>query len=86
MALVTDYDCWHESAEAVSVEQVLGYLRANAAMAQKVLRDSISRVAARTRNCACASALKFAMITDPAHVPAKRRTELAPLIGKYVRY
>jgi len=85
MALVTDYDCWHESAEAVSVEQVLGYLRANAAMAQKVLRDSISRVAARARDCACASALRFAMITDPAHVPAKRREELAPLIGKYVR-
>src|ERR1051326_6589544 len=85
MALVTDYDCWHESEEAVSVEQVLGYLRANAAMAQKVLRDSIPRVAARTRDCACATALKFAMITDPAHMPAKRRAELAPLIGKYVR-
>jgi 5'-methylthioadenosine phosphorylase len=83
MALVTDYDCWHASAEAVSVEQVLGYLRANAAMAQKVLRDTIPRVAARTRDCACATALQFAMITDPAHVPAKRREELRPLLGKY---
>ena len=85
MALVTDYDCWHAGAEAVSVEQVLGYLRANAAMAQKVLRDTIPRVAARTRDCACATALRFAMITDPAHVPAKRREELAPLIGKYLK-
>jgi len=83
MALVTDYDCWHASAEAVSVEQVLGYLRANAATAQKVLRDTIPRVAARTRDCACATALQFAMITDPAHVSAKRREELAPLLGKY---
>src|SRR5207237_1585294 len=71
IALVTDYDCWHAGAEAVSVEQVLGYLRANAAMAQRVLRDTIPRVAARTRDCACANALRFAMITDPAHVPAK---------------
>src|SRR6266487_6443977 len=79
IALVTDYDCWHAGAEAVSVEQVLGTLRTNAAMAQKVLRDTIPRVAARTRDCACATALQFAMITDPAHVPAKRREELAPL-------
>jgi len=85
MALVTDYDCWHASAEAVSVEQVLGYLRANAEMAQRVLRDTIPRVAARTRDCACATALQFAVITDPAHVSAQRREELAPLLGKYVR-
>ena len=85
MALVTDYDCWHAGAEAVSVEQVMGYLRANAEMAQRVLRDTIPRVAARTRDCACATALRFAMITDPAHVPAKRREELAPLIGKYLK-
>jgi 5'-methylthioadenosine phosphorylase len=85
MALVTDYDCWHESEEAVTVEQVLGYLRSNAAMAQRVLRGAIPRVAARTRDCACATALQFAMITDPAHVPAERREALAPLIGKYVR-
>jgi len=85
MALVTDYDCWHASAEAVSVEQVIGYLRANAEMAQTVLRHAIPRVAARTRDCACASAMQYAVITDPAAVPAKRREELAPLIGKYVR-
>jgi len=54
-------------------------------MAQKVLRDTIPRVAARTRDCACATALRFAMITDPAHVPARRREELAPLIGKYLK-
>jgi 5'-methylthioadenosine phosphorylase len=85
MALVTDYDCWHASAEAVTVEQVMGYLRANAEMAQRVLRDAIPAVGSRTRDCACATALQFAMITDLAHVPAKRREELAPLIGKYVR-
>ncbi|HEV2718438.1 MAG TPA: S-methyl-5'-thioadenosine phosphorylase [Thermoanaerobaculia bacterium] len=83
MALVTDYDCWHESAGAVTVEQVLGYLRANAAMAQRVLHDSIAAVAARTRDCACATALQFAMITDPAHIPPERRAALAPLLAKY---
>lgn len=85
MALVTDYDCWHESAEDVSVEAILGYLRANAAMAQRILRASIARVATRERDCACRNALQFAIITDQAAIPAKVKADLAPIIGKYVK-
>jgi 5'-methylthioadenosine phosphorylase len=85
MALVTDYDCWHESHEAVSVEQVLGYLKANAAMAQRILRGSIPRVAARRRDCACATALQYAIITDPSLISAKTKDDLAPIIGKYIQ-
>ena len=84
MALVTDYDCWHETADAVTVDQVLGYLRANAATAQKILRQSIPRAAQRTRDCACASALQYAIITDPRAVPPKVKDDLAPLISKYI--
>ena len=84
MALVTDYDCWHESHEAVSVEQVLGYLRANAAMAQKALRLAIPKVAARTRDCACPSALQYALLTDRSAISEQARKDLAPLIGKYL--
>jgi 5'-methylthioadenosine phosphorylase len=84
MALVTDYDCWHEEHEAVTVDQVLGYLRANAAMAQNILRGSIGRAAGRRRDCACASALRFALITDPAAVPNETKKDLAPIIGKYI--
>ena len=85
MALVTDYDCWHESHEDVSVDQVLAYLRANAAMAQTILRNSIPRVANRKRDCGCVNALQYAVITDPAAVPERARRELAPLIGKYFK-
>src|SRR5688500_2587308 len=85
MALVTDYDCWHESVEAVSVDQILEYLRANATMAQKILRGSIAKTANRSRDCACASALQYAIITDPRVVPPQLREELAPLIGKYIK-
>src|SRR5258706_6063461 len=84
MALVTDYDCWHASHEAVSVEQVLGYLRANAAMAQKALRLAIPKVAARTRDCACPSALQYALLTDRSAISEQARKDLAPLIGKYL--
>jgi 5'-methylthioadenosine phosphorylase len=84
MALVTDYDCWHETAGDVSVEQILGYLHANAAMAQKVLRLSITRIASRKRDCACSDALKFAIVTDPALIPSKLKQELKPIIGRYI--
>jgi 5'-methylthioadenosine phosphorylase len=84
MALVTDYDCWHQSAGDVSVEQILAYLQANAAMAQKIIRATIPRVAARKRDCACANALQYAIITDPALIPAETKRDLAPIIGRYV--
>ncbi|HEX7421896.1 MAG TPA: S-methyl-5'-thioadenosine phosphorylase [Thermoanaerobaculia bacterium] len=84
MALVTDYDCWHETAGDVSVEQILGYLHANAAMAQKVLRLSITRIASRKRDCACGDALKFAIVTDPALIAPKLKQELKPIIGRYI--
>jgi 5'-methylthioadenosine phosphorylase len=85
MALVTDYDCWHTSEEAVSVEKILGYLRANAEMAQKILRATIPAVARRERSCPCGSALQFAIVTDPSLIPPKTRDALAPLISKYIK-
>ncbi|MBK5258712.1 MAG: S-methyl-5'-thioadenosine phosphorylase [Thermoanaerobaculia bacterium] len=84
MALVTDYDCWHESGD-VSVEQILGFLRANAGMAQKILRSSIVPAATRKRDCICATALQYAIITDPAQIPPRIKGDLAPIVGKYLR-
>ena len=85
MALVTDYDCWHESVEAVSVEQIFSYLRANAAMAQRILRNAIAPIAERKRECACAHALQYAIVTDPAVIPDQVKRDLQPIIGKYVK-
>jgi 5'-methylthioadenosine phosphorylase len=83
MALVTDYDCWHESGD-VSVEQILGYLRANAEMAQKIIRATIPAAAERKRDCACADSLQNAIITDRTRIPLKVQQDLAPIIGKYI--
>lgn len=85
MALVTDYDCWHEEHDDVTVDQVLVVLKKNAELAQQVLRSSISRVAARKRDCVCANALEFALVTDPSLIPPKLKDDLAPIIGKYIR-
>jgi len=84
MALVTDYDCWHESGD-VSIEQILGYLRANAEMAQKIIRATIPQAAARTRDCACSNALRFAIVTDPKLIPDSVKRDLAPIIGRYIQ-
>ena len=85
MALVTDYDCWHESEQAVTVEQVLGYLRKNADVAQRILRASIAPIAARTRDCACVDALRFAIVTDSSQIPPQTKADLQPIIGKYIQ-
>lgn len=84
MALVTDYDCWHPDHDDVDIEQILAYLRANAAMAQRILRSSIAGAARRKRDCACANALQFALLTDRGAIPPKVKDALAPIIGKYI--
>ena len=84
MALVTDYDCWHETEEAVSVETVVEYLHKNAKTATKIIRDAVSKVAKRERKCACESALRFALLSDPARVPAAVKRDLAPIVGRYL--
>jgi len=84
MALVTDYDCWHETHDDVTVETVLAYLAKNAETAQKILRNSIVPAANRAGDCACASALQYAIITQKAAIPETVKLHLAPIIGKYL--
>jgi 5'-methylthioadenosine phosphorylase len=83
MSMVTDYDCWRQTEEPVTVEALLGHLHANTALAKAVLRDLLPRLAAE-RSCGCRSALAGAIITDPKAIPAETRERLRPLIGKYV--
>ena len=84
LAFVTDYDCWHESADPVSVEMVVANLMQNAETAKNILKAAIT-AATVERSCQCGSALKDAIITSPEHIPANLKRELAPLIGKYVQ-
>ena len=85
MALVTDYDCWHEGDDDVDVEKIIGYLRSNAERAQTILRKAIANIAARKRDCACATALQHAIVTDPMLIPEHVKRDLRPIIGKYVK-
>jgi len=83
LALVTDYDCWHESEEAVSVDAVLTYLKRNAETARKVIGRAVSAMPAG-RDCSCHGALENAIITQREAIPPATREKLAPIVGKYL--
>ncbi|MBM5815240.1 MAG: S-methyl-5'-thioadenosine phosphorylase [Cyanobacteria bacterium K_Offshore_surface_m2_239] len=85
LAMVTDYDCWHQEHDAVSVEMVIANLRANAELAQRIVRLAAERVGAQRPSSTAHRALRHALMTPPEHVPAatRARTELftAPYWG-----
>ena len=83
IALVTDYDCWHPDHDAVTVDMVIATLLQNAKTAQQLIAEAVQQVPA-TRTCACATALKSAIITRPESIPAAVKHELEPIIGKYM--
>jgi 5'-methylthioadenosine phosphorylase len=83
LALVTDYDCWHESEEAVTVEMILATLQKNVELAKYVIRGSLT-AAVGERACACQQALQHAIVTAPSAIPAAKRAQLRLLIGKYL--
>jgi len=86
LSMVTDYDCWHETEEAVSGEAVMEVIRQNVQMAQEVVRQMISRLGgAHSRECLCAEALKYSLITERAMIPAATVKALQPIIGKYIK-
>ncbi len=82
IALVTDYDCWHESHEAVSADMIIGNLQKNCLAAQAIIAQTAGDLA-ETRNCRCGEALKYALITDKALVPAEMRSKLDCIVSKY---
>lgn len=84
LAMVTDYDCWHEAEEAVTVEMVIANLQKNARTAQAIIRLAAQTLDANA-DCACRHALANAIMTAPAAIKPAARKKLALLIGKYVK-
>jgi 5'-methylthioadenosine phosphorylase len=84
LAAVTDYDCWHPSHDSVTLDMILSYLNKNVANAKAILKLAIVEVG-KLKHFSASEALKFAIITNPAMIPAKKKKELGVLIGKYIR-
>ena len=83
MAWVTDYDCWRQGGETVTVEMIIGNLLNNVAASKDLLRNLIPRLNG-PRECPCATALKDAIITPQDRVPAELKRKLAPITGRYL--
>ena len=83
LALVTDYDCWHEEHDAVSVETVVEYLNKNVRNAQIIMREAVKALASRERGCKCGDALKNAIFTAPDLWPEETKRKLEAIIKRY---
>lgn len=82
IAMVTDYDCWHEDHDAVTVTDIIRVLTQNAENACKVVAAAVKSMPAE-RECKCGAALAHALITDRKVVPAETIQKLEPIVGKY---
>ena len=83
LALVTDYDCWREASEDVSVEAILAILGENAAAARRALAAAVARVDP-ARSCGCRDAMRFGIITDREAIPEAAKRRLRPIAGRYL--
>lgn len=84
MAHITDYDVWHHSEAPVTVEMVIRVLQANTRLAQKAIAGLVERFDAWAGDFPVHSALKDALISDPAYIPASALESLRPIVGKYL--
>lgn len=84
IAFATDYDCWHEGAEDVSIGDVLRILAQSTKTAKSVIRYAIKHLPEK-RECICANALKNALITGKKFIPEKTKKDLDIIIGKYIK-
>jgi 5'-methylthioadenosine phosphorylase len=82
VAMVTDYDCWHEDHDAVTVSDIIANLMQNAENACKVVAATVAALPAE-RACKCGSALAHALITDKKTVPDATKKKLELIVGKY---
>jgi 5'-methylthioadenosine phosphorylase len=85
LALATDYDVWHESEAAVTVEMVVENMHKNVARAQETIRRVAPLIAGLAeRGCGCADSLAGAIMTAPDRIPSATRARLGILLDKYM--
>ena len=80
IACVTDYDCWHQTHEDVTVDMILELLRRNAGVSKKLIRRAIGQLGDE-RECECATALATAIVTAPGLIPDTTKKTLETIIG-----
>jgi 5'-methylthioadenosine phosphorylase len=83
IALSTDYDCWHEHHDDVTVDAIIKIIHQNVAMAKNIIRHAVADIATG-RSCPCSSAMQYAIITDRSVIPEDAKKRLDNIVGKYL--
>jgi len=83
IALVTDFDCWHDSHDTVSADMILDNLQKNSRTARSILAQTVADMN-MNRACQCGEALKYSIITDKNLIDAATRQRLKCIVGKYL--
>lgn len=84
MAHITDYDVWHESEEAVTVEMVIQTIKKNTTLAQDAIAHMVANIDSWGGDYPVHSGLQYALITNPDIIPSDTRQKLDLLVGKYL--
>ena len=83
LSMVTDFDCWHQDHDAVTVEMVMGNLRANAMATEPILRTLMQRISAERPASPAHTALANALVTSKEVVPQETRRKLDLFTAPY---
>jgi 5'-methylthioadenosine phosphorylase len=83
LAMVTDYDCWHQEHASVTVEMVIENLRSNATLAQQIVRMAAERIGAQRPTSGSHRALRHALMTPKEQVPAATRQRVDLFTSPY---
>lgn len=83
VSMVTDYDCWHEQHDDVTVEDLIETLNSNVELARNIIKIA-APVISPSRECPCSSALKNAVITPKEVIPEEAKERLVILIKRYI--
>ncbi len=82
LALVTDYDCWHKSEEAVTVEIIINTLNKNIHRAKEIIKSSVNEIAS-IKECTCHNSLRDAIVTKSEFIPQRVKRDLSVIAGRY---
>ena len=74
--LVTDYDCWHEDHDNVTVQMIIEHINANTINALKIIKGTVNKIKNIQKKCSCSEASKYAIVTDPQLIPEQKIQDL----------
>lgn len=84
LAAITDYDCWHQNHDNVTIEEIISNLNKNVTNSKNILKEFIS-LASKQGPCKCQDTLKHAIVTQPEFISQEVKQKLKIIIGKYIK-